>query len=89
MIWSTDYSVEKLILRFRPTIESGKRIKVKAVALDAGTFPVHDVPPQIFKPMWRNWQTRWIQNPVSAMTCGFESHHRHYTANGMRSMVEI
>ena len=23
------------------------------------------------------WQTRWIQNPVSARTCGFESHLRY------------
>ena len=27
--------------------------------------------------MWRNRQTRWIQVPVSAMTCGFKSHHLH------------
>ncbi len=25
-------------------------------------------------PEWRNWQTRWIQNPVPARACGFESH---------------
>src|SRR6202012_4006780 len=24
-------------------------------------------------PEWRNWQTRWTQNPVSARTCGFDS----------------
>ena len=28
-------------------------------------------------PEWRNWQTRWIQNPVPARACGFESHLRH------------
>lgn len=24
------------------------------------------------------WQTRRTQNPLSAMTCGFKSHHRHH-----------
>ena len=28
-------------------------------------------------PEWRNWQTRWIQNPVPARACGFESHLRY------------
>src|SRR6266566_4611091 len=23
-------------------------------------------------PAWRNWQTRWTQNPVIARSCGFE-----------------
>jgi hypothetical protein len=23
-------------------------------------------------PAWRNWQTRWTQNPVAARSCGFE-----------------
>src|SRR5262245_28709782 len=23
-------------------------------------------------PAWRNWQTRWTQNPVAARPCGFE-----------------
>ena len=27
-------------------------------------------------PEWRNWQTRGIQNPVAARSCGFESHLR-------------
>src|SRR5262249_59957514 len=25
-----------------------------------------------FSPAWRNWQTRWTQNPVAARPCGFE-----------------
>ncbi len=29
------------------------------------------------KPVWRNWQTRRIQNPLVATPCGFESLHRH------------
>jgi hypothetical protein len=24
------------------------------------------------QPAWRNWQTRWTQNPVAARSCGFE-----------------
>jgi hypothetical protein len=26
--------------------------------------------------MWRNWQTRWTQNPVTARSCGFDPLHR-------------
>ncbi len=29
------------------------------------------------KPKWRNWQTRRIQNPVRATSCGFKSHLRY------------
>ena len=29
------------------------------------------------RPWWRNWQTRWIQNPVIARSCGFDSHPRY------------
>ena len=29
-------------------------------------------------PVWWNWQTPWIQNPVSARTCGFDPRHRHH-----------
>ena len=28
-------------------------------------------------PVWWNWQTPGIQNPVSARTCGFDPRHRH------------
>ncbi len=27
---------------------------------------------------WRNWQTRWIQVPVKAISCGFDSHRLHH-----------
>ena len=27
--------------------------------------------------MWWNWQTRGTQNPVVAIPCGFDPHHRH------------
>ena len=33
--------------------------------------------PQPPTPEWRNWQTRWIQNPLTFGSCGFESHLRY------------
>ena len=33
--------------------------------------------PTIESPEWRNWQTRWTQNPVLARECGFDSLLRH------------
>ncbi len=30
-------------------------------------------------PKWWNWQTRWTQNPVVAIPCGFDSRLRHHT----------
>ena len=27
---------------------------------------------------WRNWQTRRLQVPVVAISCGFKSHHSHH-----------
>ena len=39
-------------------------------------------------PEWRNWQTRWIQNPVSIRTCGFESHLWYFfIVNDLRQLV--
>lgn len=32
-------------------------------------------------PVWWNWQTPGIQNPVSARTCGFDPRHRHQERN--------
>lgn len=32
----------------------------------------------LYLPVCRNWQTRQTQNLLSAMACGFESHHRHH-----------
>ena len=29
-------------------------------------------------PGWRNWQTRWTQNPVPARECGFDPHSGHH-----------
>src|SRR5713226_5975488 len=29
-------------------------------------------------PGWRNWQTRWTQNPVAARPCRFDSYARHH-----------
>ena len=31
--------------------------------------------------VWWNWQTRWTQNPVVVIPCGFDSHHLHQTKN--------
>src|ERR1700719_4363859 len=31
-------------------------------------------------PAWRNWQTRWTQNPVIARSCGFDPLRRHSLA---------
>gem|GEM_PF-6847501 len=32
----------------------------------------------LHQPAWRNWQTRWTQNPVLARVCGFEPLRRHW-----------
>ena len=36
------------------------------------------VPRVLDMPTWRNWQTRWTQNPVPARACGFDSLRRHF-----------
>src|SRR5262249_22719465 len=43
-----------------------------------------------FSPAWRNWQTRWTQNPVTAGWCGFEPlrRHLHWALNVGRSRLE-
>ncbi len=46
------------------------------------------IPPRS-QPKWRNWQTRWIQNPVIAISCGFESHLRHLFPISDRQLLEI
>ena len=40
------------------------------------------------EPEWRNWQTRWIQNPVPARACGFESHLWYLMASRSQSLSE-
>ena len=35
---------------------------------------------QFYRQMWWNWQTRWTQNPVVVIPCGFDSHHLHQSA---------
>src|SRR5881392_456035 len=40
----------------------------------------------LHQPAWRNWQTRWTQNPVLARVCGFEPLRRHHLR---RSAKEI
>ena len=34
-------------------------------------------PVYIILPAWRNWQTRWTQNPVSSRTCRFDPGRRY------------
>src|SRR5438046_4134076 len=36
------------------------------------SFAFDFVASDFFSPAWRNWQTRWTQNPVIARSCGFE-----------------
>ena len=38
-------------------------------------------------PAWRNWQTRWTQNPVPARACRFDPGRRYHTKNKPREMV--
>ena len=33
--------------------------------------------PSYYLPAWRNWQTRWTQNPVSSRTCRFDPGRRY------------
>ena len=33
---------------------------------------------------WRNWQTRRLQVPVAAMSCGFKSHLLHFSCRNAR-----
>ncbi len=40
-------------------------------------------------PLWRNWQTRWTQNPVLAREYGFDPHRRHLTRYGQIAYLII
>ena len=40
-------------------------------------------------PAWRNWQTRWTQNPVPARACRFDPGRRYHTKNKPRKMISI
>ena len=39
--------------------------------------------------MWRNWQTRWIQVPVKAISYGFKSLHLHQTRQASPLRLEL
>ena len=39
--------------------------------------------------MWRNWQTRWIQVPVIAISCGFKSHHPHQKTENSAAVLRF
>lgn len=46
----------------------------------------YGINPIYFRPEWRNWQTRRIQNPVPVRECGFDSHLRyHFGAEGLNN----
>src|SRR5438477_11460357 len=38
-------------------------------------------------PAWRNWQTRWTQNPVIARSCGFEPLRRQSLPVGVEHLL--
>src|SRR5438876_952652 len=42
------------------------------------SFAPEIVVSQFASPAWRNWQTRWTQNPVIARSCGFEPLRRQF-----------
>ena len=33
----------------------------------------------VYMPLWRNWQTHWIQNPAVAISYRFDPDQRHHT----------
>ena len=37
--------------------------------------------------VWWNWQTRWTQNPVVVIPCGFNSHHQHHSQRRLNRKV--
>ena len=40
-------------------------------------------------PAWRNWQTRWTQNPVSARTCRFDPGRRYSLKDKVVNAMEL
>src|SRR2546427_12719832 len=65
---ATKQRPDRCIGRFNDlTCERWKRLSFGADFV-ASEFPA---------PAWRNWQTRWTQNPVIARSCGFEPLRRH------------
>ena len=46
------------------------------------SFTFESVVSHFQSPAWRNWQTRWTQNPVAARPCGFEPLRRHFLEKG-------
>src|SRR3954467_5760390 len=46
-------------------------------AISACAFRVRCETVSSTAPAWRNWQTRWTQNPVIARSCGFDPLRRH------------
>ncbi len=69
----------------RPTIGSTSRSCAKACKVYANPYFSRSA----FPPAWRNWQTRWTQNPVIARSCGFEPLRRHPHVRGNVSSLNI
>lgn len=38
-------------------------------------------------PVCWNWQTRWTQNPLPAMACGFDPRHRHHFSKVRKPVI--
>ena len=47
-------------------------LRLSAAICKRLSFPPSFVAFRVPSPAWRNWQTRWTQNPVAARPCGFE-----------------
>src|SRR5256885_14422361 len=54
------------------------------------SFAFDFVASDFFSPAWRNWQTRWTQNPVAARPCGFEPLRRQSSSLSVgRSILDV
>ncbi len=64
-------------VRFRPSAPREGSSEVERLVANekvAGSSPV----PRSSTRMWRNWQTRSVQNAVLERACEFKSHHPHH-----------
>ena len=58
-----------------------------AKRMKSGDFTYENVVRIGNKPAWRNWQTRWTQNPVIARSCGFEPLRRQSRPVGVEHLL--
>ena len=81
------YGIERLQFRCTPRLcPSGGAFRSPATRTHPANFSFARIPRRckpigsIFeppKPAWRNWQTRWTQNPVFARMCRFDPDRRY------------